>query len=93
MLPGSQIRVLPPNEAGRHITVGIGYAGDSPDCDQLRRWDLSPVPFGDDGRGSGHAPEFLTTIETVVIPFVEKEYRAEPSSQSLPTTTAGVTAT
>lgn len=132
-IPGSQIRVLPPNEAGRHyqlhvglpasygneparrypvvyvtdgywdfaklttihgslvydrvvpeyITVGIGYADEHPDYDQLRRWELSPVPFGDDGRASGHAADFLRTIETVVIPFVEREYRADPSHRVL----------
>ena len=132
-IPGSQIRVLPPNEAGRHyqlhvglpasyekepgrrypvvyvtdgywdfaklttihgslvydrvvpeyITVGIGYAGENPNYDVLRRWELSPVPFGDDGGGSGHAADFLRTIETVVIPFVEKEYRADPSYRVL----------
>jgi hypothetical protein len=132
-IPGSQIRVLPPNEAGRHyqlhvglpasydkepnrrypvvyvtdgywdfaklttihgslvfdrvapeyITVGIGYAGENPDYELLRRWELSPVPFGDDGRASGHAADFLRTIESVVIPFVEKEYRADPSYRVL----------
>lgn len=132
-IPGSQIRVLPPNEAGRHyqlhvglpasydkepnrrypvvyvtdgywdfaklttihgslvydrvvpeyITVGIGYAGENPSYDVLRRWELTPMPFGDDGSGSGHAADFLRTIETVVIPFVEREYRADPSYRVL----------
>jgi predicted alpha/beta superfamily hydrolase len=66
-----------------YITVGIGYAGESPDYGQLRRWELTPVPFGDDGKASGHASDFLKTIETVVIPFVEKEYRADPSHRVL----------
>ena len=65
------------------ITVGIGYAGENPNYDQLRRWELTPVPFGDNGEASGHAADFLRTIETVVIPFVEKEYRADPSYRVL----------
>jgi len=133
VIPNSQVRVQPPDGAGRHyqlhvglpasyakepgrrypvvyatdgywdfakittihgslvydkvvpefVTVGIGYAGDSPDYDRLRRWELSPVPFGDDGGASGHAADFLRTIETVIIPFVEKEYRVDPSYRVL----------
>src|SRR5512147_195962 len=71
-------RVVP-----EYITVGIGYAGENPNYELLRRWELSPVPLGDDGGGSGHAADFLRTIETVVIPFVEKEYRADPSYRVL----------
>lgn len=39
------------------VTVGIGYAGESPDYDRLWRWELSPVPFGDGGEASGHAAD------------------------------------
>jgi predicted alpha/beta superfamily hydrolase len=65
------------------VTVGIGYAGENPNYDQLRRWELSPVPFGDDGQASGHAADFLHTIETVIIPFIEKEYRVDSSYRVL----------
>lgn len=132
-IPGSQVRVLPRNEAGRHyqlhvglpasyakepsrrypvvyvtdgywdfakmttihgslvydrvvpefVTVGIGYADESPDYGQLRRWELSPVPLDDGGQASGHAGDFLKTLEAVIIPFVEKEYRVDPSYRVL----------
>lgn len=59
------------------ITVGLGYPGDNLDYGDLRRWELSPVPFG--GGESGHAADFLRTIEEEIIPFVEREYRADPS--------------
>jgi predicted alpha/beta superfamily hydrolase len=61
------------------ITVGIGYPGENVNYDQMRRWELTPVSMGDDGGASGHAAEFLKTIETEIIPFVEREYRADPS--------------
>lgn len=61
------------------IIVGLGYAGENLDYGNLRRWELSPVPFGDNGEASGHAADFLQTIESVVIPLVEKDYRADPS--------------
>ncbi len=127
-IPNSEIRVLPPNAAGRHyqlhvglpasyekepnrkypivyvtdgywdfqkmtaiegslvydkvvpeyITVGIGYAGENPDYNTLRRWELSPIP-SDNPANAGHAAEFLQTIETVIIPLVEKDYRVDSS--------------
>ena len=64
------------------IIVGLGYAGENLDHGDLRRWELSPVPFGD-GPGSGHAADFLATIETEIIPFVEREYRADPAHRVL----------
>jgi hypothetical protein len=63
------------------IIVGLGYAGDNLDYDALRRWELPPAPFG--GGESGHAAEFLRTIETEIIPFVEREYRSDPSYRVL----------
>jgi predicted alpha/beta superfamily hydrolase len=132
-IPNSEVRVLPPDAAGRHyqllvglpasyakepgrrypvvyitdgywdfakvtaihgclvydrvvpefVTVGIGYAGENPNYDQLRRWELTPVSLGDDGGASGHAAEFLRTIETVILPFVDREYRVDPSYRVL----------
>ena len=131
-IPGSELRVLPTNGAGRHyqlsvglpasyaketgrrypvvyvtdgywdfekldairgalvfdkvapefIIVGIGYAGENLDYGRLREWELSPVPFGD-RPGTGHAADFLATIETQIIPFVEREYRADPAHRVL----------
>jgi hypothetical protein len=66
------------------IVVGLGYAGENLDYGDLRRWELSPVPFGDGGpAASGHAADFLKTIETEVIPLIEREYRADPSHRVL----------
>lgn len=59
------------------IIVGIGYAGENLDYGNMRRWELSPVPLGDNGEASGHAADFLRSIETEIIPFVEREYRAD----------------
>jgi len=131
-IPGSELRVLPTNGAGRHyqlsvglpasyaketgrrypvvyvtdgywdfekldairgalvfdkvvpefIIVGIGYAGENLDYGRLREWELSPVPFGERA-GTGHAADFLATIETEIIPFVEREYRADPAHRVL----------
>lgn len=135
-IPGSQLRTLPRNEAGRQyqlhiglpdsyathpdrkypvvfvtdgywdfvkiwamggslvydrvvpefITVAIGYAGENLDYGSLRLWELSPVAlteFGSDAEMSGHAAEFLKTIETEIIPLVEREYRVDSSFRVL----------
>jgi predicted alpha/beta superfamily hydrolase len=131
-IPGSELRVLPVDAAGRHyqlsiglpasyaketgrrypvvyvtdaywdfekldairgtlvfdkvvpefIIVGLGYAGENLDYSRLRTWELSPVRFGDDPN-TGHAADFLATIETAIIPFVEREYRADPAHRIL----------
>jgi len=129
-IPGSELRALPINAAGRHyqlsvglpasygkeagrrypvvyvtdgywdfqkldairgalvfdkvtpefIIVGLGYAGENLDYGAMRAWELSPVPFGPN---TGHAADFLATIETEIIPFVEREYRADPAHRVL----------
>lgn len=63
------------------IVVGLGYAGDNPDYGDLRRWELSPVPFG--AGASGHAADFLNTIATEIIPLIEREYRVDSSYRVL----------
>lgn len=67
------------------IIVGFGYAGERPEYDKLRRYDYTPMPHPEDTRaeGSGHAGEFLSVVEREIIPFVEKEYRAEGSYRVL----------
>jgi uncharacterized protein len=65
------------------LIVGLGYAGTNLDYDTLRRWELSPFPFGDAGEASGHAADFLQTLEQVIIPFVDREYRTDPSYRVL----------
>jgi predicted alpha/beta superfamily hydrolase len=64
------------------IIVGLGYAGENLDYGKLRQWDLSPTRLGQDD-SSGHAAEFLTAIEHEIIPFVEREYRADPMHRVL----------
>jgi predicted alpha/beta superfamily hydrolase len=67
------------------IIVGLGYQGEKPDFDALRRYDYTPAPAPDDPKGerSGHAAEFLKVLEGQVLPFVEKEYRADPGYRVL----------
>lgn len=67
------------------IIVGLGYVGDDLDYGRLRTWELSPVPLGQGGDevASGHAAEFLRTIQTEIIPFIEREYRADPAQRVL----------
>ncbi len=132
----SELRVLPPNAAGRHyqlhiglpsnyaeepekrypvvyvtdaywdfgkisaiqgslvydkvapefITVGLGYAGEGLDHAAMRLWELAPVPmvgFAADPSATGHAAAFLASLENEIIPFVEREYRADPRQRVL----------
>jgi predicted alpha/beta superfamily hydrolase len=69
--------------APEFITVGMGYAGENLDYGNLRRWELSPVKFGAPAEASGHAKDFLETIETVFIPLIDKEYRTDPKQRVL----------
>jgi len=70
--------------APEFIVVGIGYAGDHLDYGKLRRWELTQVQSGDGGpQASGHAADYLKTIETEIIPLVEKEYRVDSSYRVL----------
>ncbi|AOS45974.1 Ferri-bacillibactin esterase BesA [Lacunisphaera limnophila] len=64
------------------IIVGIGYAGENLNYGSLRTWELSPVPFGNNAE-SGRAADFLQSIESEIIPFVEREYRADPGHRVL----------
>ena len=69
--------------APEFIVVGMGYAGENLDYGDLRRWELSPVPFGTPLEASGHARDFLDTIEKVFIPLIDKEYRTDPKMRVL----------
>jgi predicted alpha/beta superfamily hydrolase len=64
------------------IIVGLGYAGENLNYGQMRSWELSPIQRDGDPN-TGHAAEFLQTIETVIIPFIEREYRADPKQRVL----------
>ncbi|MBW8846976.1 MAG: alpha/beta hydrolase [Burkholderiales bacterium] len=65
------------------IVVGLGYAGEGLDFGQLRTWELSPVRLGPQDGDSGHADKFLATLEREIIPFMEREYRADPAHRML----------
>ncbi|MGC4071171.1 MAG: alpha/beta hydrolase-fold protein [Nibricoccus sp.] len=64
------------------IIVGLGYAGENPRYQDLRNWELSPVSFGDE-KTSGHAAEFLKTLETEIIPYVDRQFRTDPTHRVL----------
>ncbi len=69
------------------IVVGLGYAGDNPDYERLRMDDLMPMALlvgrAGNSAGGGQADRFLDMIETVAIPFLEREYRADPGHRML----------
>jgi predicted alpha/beta superfamily hydrolase len=66
------------------IVVGLGYAGDHPDYETLRVNDLAPMRFLSGGRtGGGQADQYLHMIETVAIPLLERDYRADPAHRVL----------
>lgn len=70
--------------APEFIIVGLGYAPENPGYDNfgaMRRWELSPVPSDDPA--AGHAAKFLHTLETELIPFIEREYRVDPAHRVL----------
>jgi predicted alpha/beta superfamily hydrolase len=63
------------------VIVGLGYAGKNLDYGSMRGWELSPVRLGALAFGTGHADKFLASIEKDIIPFVEREYRANPEQR------------
>ena len=64
------------------VLVGVTYTGAGPDYDALRAMDYTPVP---EARlpGSGDAPKFLAFLKSELMPFVESNYRADPSRRVL----------
>lgn len=64
------------------IIVGITYSGDHPDYGALRAMDYTPVAdlFIS---GSGEASKFLAFLKEQLIPFIESDYRADPSQRVL----------
>jgi len=64
------------------IIVGLGYADSRLDPDKLRRRDLPPVPLPMEP-DTGHGDKFLATLAHEIIPFVEREYRADPAHRAL----------
>ena len=64
------------------IIVGITYSGANPNYDRLRAMDYTPTAVKD-VPGSGDAPKFLAFFKKDLIPFVEKNYSADPSRRIL----------
>jgi uncharacterized protein len=64
--------------APHFIIVGFGYPGthSNDEYNVLRRPDYAPPP-------EGHADKFLSVVEHEFIPFIEKEYRTDPSYRVL----------
>ena len=64
------------------LIIGITYSGNNPDYEALRAMDYTPaqdksIP------GSGGAPKFFAFIQDELIPFIETNYRADPSQRVL----------
>lgn len=55
------------------IIVGITYSGESPNYDQLRSFDYTPVAEST-RPGTGDGPKFLAYLKGELIPFIEKTY-------------------
>ncbi len=64
------------------LIVGITYSGDNPDYGALRAMDYTPV-FDRSLPGSGDAPKFHTFLKEELIPFIEENYRADPTQRVL----------
>lgn len=64
------------------IIIGITYSGDHPDYGALRAMDYTPVPdvFIP---GSGDAPRFFAFLKEQLLPYIEANYRADPSQRVL----------
>lgn len=63
------------------VIVGVTYHGDNPDYNTLRAMDYTPTPG--DSPGSGGGPKFLSFLKTELIPFMEADYRGDPSRRIL----------
>ena len=64
------------------IIVGITYSGENADYEALRAMDYTPVQDAY-FQGSGDAPLFFAFLKEQLIPFIETNYRADPSQRIL----------
>jgi predicted alpha/beta superfamily hydrolase len=64
------------------ILVGITYSGENADYNNLRAMDYTPTATPQ-VKGSGDGPKFLKFLKTELIPWVETNYRADPSRRLL----------
>ncbi len=64
------------------IVVGVSYAvGEDPIASRQR--DLTPMRDETIANETGGAPDYLETIKTEIIPFIEASYRADPARRTL----------
>ncbi len=70
------------------IMVGLSYAGENVDYDDLRMRDLTPTKL-QFNPNTGDGPKFLQFIEESVIPYIELNYRADMSIRGLGGASAG----
>lgn len=64
------------------LVVAVGEGGPIGSANNKRNHDYTPTSIAD-LPGSGGAPAFLTFIETELIPFVEKNYKADPARRTI----------
>jgi predicted alpha/beta superfamily hydrolase len=64
------------------IIVGITYGGESPDYGRLRAMDYTPTQ-AEGMEHTGDGPKFLAFLKEELIPFVEKNYRADSGDRAL----------
>ncbi len=67
---------------GECFLVGFSYKGKNPDYEALRMHDYTPTRPAQYGRGGG-AQQFLEVVEKELIPFVEANYRVDPSWRAI----------
>lgn len=70
------------NEIRDLILVGIAYGGDLQQYRLTRRRDYTPTKV-ESYPGSGEASEYLRFINENLIPFIDIEYRTDPSNRGL----------
>lgn len=64
------------------IIVGITYSGAKANYDSLRAVDYTPFA-GPNNPGSGQGAKFLAALKSEILPFVEREYPADPARRAI----------
>jgi predicted alpha/beta superfamily hydrolase len=64
------------------IMVGVTYSGENADYGSLRAMDYTPTA-SPRVNGSGDGPKFHKFLKTELIPFIEANYRTDPSRRYL----------
>lgn len=64
------------------IMVGVTYSGENANYESLRAMDYTPTAVAQ-VQGSGDGPKFHKFLKTEAIPFIEANYRADPSRRYL----------